>query len=131
LSGPLLCKSMSLRSVILSVRNPLTSAKFYERALGLVVKYQTPASVELTTNGSMPIPIIIKEATNAATLMTGYTPILNFDVTDMDQSIMIAMEMGAMLDGAIKYKAYGKVAALRTPDGHMIGLFEPASDLSQ
>jgi hypothetical protein len=33
--------------------------------------------------------------------------------------------LGAVLDGAIKYPPGGaKVAALRAPDGHMIGLVE-------
>ena len=117
---------MALRSIILTVRNPMVSAKFYERTLGLVIKVQTPSSVELVELGSSDIPLIIREGSSASSLIAGYTPILNFDVKNMEQSITVAMEMGAMLDGAIKYKSFGKVAALRSPDGHMIGLFEPS-----
>ena len=62
----------------------------------------------------------------AASLSTGYTPILNFDVGSMETAVAAAMERGGMLDGSIKYKSFGKVAALRSPDGHMLGLFEPA-----
>ena len=32
----------------------------------------------------------------------------------------------ALLHGPIKYPVQGKVAAVRAPDGHMLGLFEPA-----
>lgn len=35
--------------------------------------------------------------------------------------------MGAHLDGPIQYPAHGKVASLRSPDGHMIGIYEPAN----
>lgn len=47
----------------------------------------------------------------------------------MEDAIQHAMAMGSTLDGPIKYPAHGKFAALRTPDGHMIGLFEQADDL--
>ena len=43
----------------------------------------------------------------------------------MDSTIVQLIQMGASLDGAIKYEVHGKVAALRAPDGHMIGLYEP------
>ncbi|GKV17260.1 hypothetical protein SLEP1_g32975 [Rubroshorea leprosula] len=36
------------------------------------------------------------------------------------------MALGAELDGPIKYEIYGKVAAVRCVDGHIIGLYEPA-----
>eukprot|EP00596_Hydrurales_sp_CCMP1899_P003107 CAMPEP_0119048140 /NCGR_PEP_ID=MMETSP1177-20130426/57274_1 /TAXON_ID=2985 /ORGANISM="Ochromonas sp, Strain CCMP1899" /LENGTH=86 /DNA_ID=CAMNT_0007023655 /DNA_START=280 /DNA_END=540 /DNA_ORIENTATION=- len=79
--------------------------------------------VELETGGTS---IILKESnTSAAHLTTGYSPIITFDVEDMDHSISKAMMMGAFLDGPMKYPAFGKFASLRSPDGHMIGLFEP------
>jgi len=118
---------MALRSLILTVRNPASTAKFYERTLGLVIKHSTPTSFELIGATTPSIPLIIREGTNAASLTVGYTPILNFDVVDMENAVTAAMEMGGMLDGAIKYKAFGKIAALRSPDGHMLGLFEPAA----
>ena len=70
--------------------------------------------------------LIVMQTENAASLSAGYTPILNFDVEDMDTCIANAMNMGASLDGPIRYPTYGKVAAIRSPDGHMIGLFQPA-----
>lgn len=44
----------------------------------------------------------------------------------MDTTVPQLMQLGATLDGAIRYEAYGKVAAVRSPDGHMVGLFERA-----
>jgi len=45
----------------------------------------------------------------------------------MDSVIATSVQMGGNLDGPIQYPAHGKVATMRTPDGHMIGLYEPAS----
>jgi hypothetical protein len=61
-----------------------------------------------------------------AQLSTAYSPLLTLQVQNMDDKIAAAAQAGAHLDGPIQYPAYGKVAVLRAPDGHMIGLFEPA-----
>lgn len=62
---------------------------------------------------------------NEAYLCVGYSPFLNFDVDNMDSIVARCIQLGANLDGPIQYPAHGKVAALRAPDGHMIGLYEP------
>jgi predicted enzyme related to lactoylglutathione lyase len=51
---------------------------------------------------------------------------LNFEVDDMDTTVAKCVQMGGNLDGPIQYPAHGKVAVLRSPDGHMIGLYEPS-----
>ena len=43
----------------------------------------------------------------------------------MMQTINAAIQLGSILDGPIKFPAHGKFAALKTADGHMIGLYEP------
>lgn len=58
---------------------------------------------------------------------TGYSPFICFDVADMDSTIVRLLQLGASLDGPLKYPAYGKLGVVRSPDGHMIGLFEPAA----
>mmetsp|Transcript_2208 Transcript_2208/g.2650 ORF Transcript_2208/g.2650 Transcript_2208/m.2650 type:complete len:151 (+) Transcript_2208:92-544(+) len=68
----------------------------------------------------------IKSVESEAQLSTGYSPFLSFDVDDMDSTVAKCAQMGASLDGPIQYPAHGKVAAIRSPDGHMIGLYEPA-----
>lgn len=42
----------------------------------------------------------------------------------MDQVVPRLIQLGASLDGAIRYEAYGKMASVRSPDGQMVGLFE-------
>jgi catechol 2,3-dioxygenase-like lactoylglutathione lyase family enzyme len=113
---------MSLRNIVLMVKDAPKTAKFFVEALGLRALHESEGSIELQTKGP---PILVMQATGAASLSSGYTPLLNFDVADMDMSIVNALKHGATLDGPIKYPAYGKVAAVRSPDGHMIGLFEP------
>jgi len=43
----------------------------------------------------------------------------------MDHAVQRALGMGGHLDGPIKYPAHGAVASIRSPDGHMVGLFQP------
>ncbi len=64
----------------------------------------------------------------------GYSPLLTFEVDadpGLDQMIpRLLMEFqGTHLDGPIKYPGFGKVATLRTPDGHMVSLFEANPDV--
>lgn len=44
-------------------------------------------------------------------IQTGYSPMLSFDVEDMDHTIQTALKLGAMMDGPIKYPAQGKVSS--------------------
>jgi len=69
--------------------------------------------------------IVLTAAESEAMLTTGYSPHLHFDIEDMDSTIVELLQMGAHLDGAIKHEDHGRVAAVRSPDGHMIGLYEP------
>ena len=77
-------------------------------------------------SNSSSIPLILKQSSNVSQMITGYSPILCFDVKNMDNTLTKALEMGAILDGPIKYPMHGKFASIRTPDGNIIGLFEPA-----
>jgi catechol 2,3-dioxygenase-like lactoylglutathione lyase family enzyme len=70
--------------------------------------------------------LTIQACESEALLGVGYSPFLNFDVDDMDMTVARCVQMGAHLDGPIQYPAHGKIAALRSPDGHMIGLYEPS-----
>lgn len=45
----------------------------------------------------------------------------------MDSTVPRLVSLGAVLDGPIRYEPYGKVAAVRSPDGHMVGLYESAN----
>ena len=57
----------------------------------------------------------------------GYTPIMAFDVADLQATLTRMLHLGAHMDGAIQYLPEGgKVAALRAPDGHMVSIIEKA-----
>ncbi len=56
----------------------------------------------------------------------GYSPLLTFDVDDLDDALPRLLGLGAALDGPVRRELYGTTAALRAPCGHMIGLHEPA-----
>ena len=117
--------SSRLRNVVLIVKDPVQAAHFYVDALGLSIKLQSETMVELDAGG---LSIVLKQAGYQASLLTtGYSPIMTFDVVDVDHAISTALTRGAMLDGPIKRPAFGKFASIRSPDGHMIGLFEPAT----
>lgn len=55
---------------------------------------------------------------------SGYSPFLNFNVRELESVVAQLVQRGAVLDGPVKYPVIGKVAALRSPDGQMIGLLE-------
>ena len=118
---------MALRNIVLTVKNSKVTATFFAEAIGMRVQHRNDNSVELSQRDGKGPPIIVMQAQNAATLSGGYSPLLNFDIDDMDKCVNNALMQGAILDGPIKYAAYGKIAALRSPDGHMIGIFEPAN----
>ena len=120
------------------------AVNFYQNGLGMAVIRHTdqwaelvcpvggsssstsPANNKSTNHHSMQFQLSIQAVESSeASLCVGYSPFLNFDVDDMDSVVARCVQLGANLDGPIQYPAHGKVAALRAPDGHMIGLYEP------
>lgn len=127
-----------LKHVLLLQRNVPAAAAFYEQGLGLIVTQCSDLYAELgdglDENGRPVDPkdekakprtvLALKAVGNVSQLTTGYSPFVNFEVRDMDTAVNNMLRMGAELDGPIKYPPQGKVAALRGPDGHMLGLYE-------
>ena len=119
------------------------AVNFYQNGLGMAVVRHTDNWAELTcpvgpssssnndnsttTQSQTNFHLSIQSSDSEAQLSSGYSPFLNFDVDDMDMIVARCVQMGANLDGPIQYPAMGKVAALRAPDGHMIGLYEPTT----
>ena len=119
------------------------AVNFYQNGLGMAVVRHTDNWAELTCPGAgasnmsqgnitsdntiNDFHLSIQSAESEAQLGVGYSPFLSFDVDDMDMTVARSVQMGANLDGPIQYPAHGKVAALRAPDGHMIGLYEPTT----
>ncbi len=121
------------------------AVNFYQNGLGMNIVRHTDEWAELqcpvgppssssfpeTSTAQQPqtnnnFNLTIQACESEALLGVGYSPFLNFDVNDMDMTVARCVQMGAHLDGPIQYPAHGKVAALRSPDGHMIGLYEPS-----
>jgi len=119
------------------------AVNFYQNGLGMNIVRHTDEWAELqcpvgqpsssslgNTSSAQPqtnnFNLTIQACESEALLGVGYSPFLNFDVDDMDMTVARCVQMGAHLDGPIQYPAHGKVAALRCPSGHMIGLYEPS-----
>eukprot|EP00054_Salpingoeca_dolichothecata_P021611 m.138795 g.138795 ORF g.138795 m.138795 type:complete len:145 (+) comp24047_c0_seq6:177-611(+) len=122
----------SLRSVVLLVRDLARASRFYTQGLGLAEIARSPTSVALSSaiqeDQTTSVFVTLQQADdgNESILSTGYSPMLNFDVKDLDSVLPELIQHGAHLDGAVQHTPHGKAAALRSPDGHMIGLFESA-----
>jgi len=134
--------------IVLMVRGQEGMAKalhFYHEVIGLHVVRATDDWAELVSTSTA------STTTNTTTLnlqavhtesqlsVGGYSPIITFELPppppepeeennnnrSMDAVVAAAVQAGGHLDGPIQYQQHGKIAALRTPDGHMIGLYEP------
>lgn len=119
-----------LLRVVMMIRpsQPLAEvADFYHSALGLPLCRLTDDWAELSLGGpdSTHPSLQLLRASSEAQASTGYSPILTLQVSNMDEQIAKCAQRGAHLDGPIQYQQHGKIAAIRTPDGHMVGLYEP------
>ena len=133
---PMALTSARLRSVMLLLRDVPAAATFYNEALGLPILKLSDRYAELGHGGGgggdaagppPPPPLVLKAAEGSEALVTtGYSPFLCFDVPDVPDVVVRALAAGAKLDGAIKHEPHGKVAVLRSPDGHMLGVYEAA-----
>ncbi|NJK52502.1 MAG: VOC family protein [Leptolyngbyaceae cyanobacterium SU_3_3] len=111
------------RQIMLMVEDVLATVEFYHKGLGLAIKTATPAWAELEANGTTIAIHASHEKPQA-----GSSPILSFHVTDVYTAIEDLEAMGARLEGQVRQPSFGKVAAVRTPDGHLLSLLEPVDD---
>ncbi len=109
------------KHVMLMVKDVMASVKFYSEGLGLPVKMASPGWAEIDANGTT---IAFHAAESVSNV--GDSPILSFHVEDVMSAIATLEEMGAKLEGRVREPAFGKVAAMRTPDGHLLSLLQPA-----
>lgn len=119
----------SLRYVLLLQRDVPKATDFYSRGLGLAVDVITERWAELRGQnvtlalkavegyaGTMPIDgrSDPSHPHREAYTTTGYSPMLVFNVADLQERVTTMLQMGASLDGAIQYTVEGKV-------GHNVG----------
>lgn len=129
-----------LRKLLLLTRDVRASARFFgEQGIGMRIVSASDEFAQLVDrtapqdgvdNGIRVGTIVLQRVDKEAECSTGYSPILQFDVEDMDTVVQQVLMQGGRLDGPIKYPVEGRVASVRSPDGHMVGLFEPNPELS-
>lgn len=99
------------------------AARFYSQGLDFTVNVCTLRWAELQS-GSLKLALM--QSNSDFVPQKGYSSLLSFTVTDINSTVTKLMALGAEMDGSIKFEFHGKVAAIRCPDGHMLGLYEPA-----
>jgi hypothetical protein len=113
----------SLQRVVLLVRDVGSATKFWHGVLGLSLQAQGAGWASLRASQSVTLSLLQSEA-NEAAVCTGYSPILQFNVEDMDTRVPQLLMGGAHMDGAIRYNDAMKVCVLRAPTGHMFSIVE-------
>ena len=121
---------LKLASLTFFVRNLQQASKFYQKGLQLTHISQDDNHI-LLRNPRTGIFLGLQQSTQESQLSTSYSPIINFEMeSGLNETIYKLIEMGANLDGHVLYEVHGNSATLRTPDGHMIGLYEANPDIS-
>lgn len=117
----------ALRRVVLLVRDVHASTAWYA-ALGLRATVLAPgAHARLDGGGDSPgVPLDLLLAPREAELCTGYSPALHVELPEgtLDALVPQLLATGGRLDGPIRHGADATVAVLRSPDGHMLCLYE-------
>jgi catechol 2,3-dioxygenase-like lactoylglutathione lyase family enzyme len=106
---------------MLMVPDVQASVRFYSEGLGLKVKMASPGWAELDAEGTT---VALHRAESE--MPTGTSPILSFHVDDIAETMEKLEALGARLEGRLREPSFGKVAAMRTPDGHLLSLLQPA-----
>lgn len=114
--------TIQFRHIMLMIKDVPAAVKFYQEGLGLTVVNASPNMAELDANGTK---IIIHGAENQAEV--GGSPILSFHVADLQETIAKLESLGASLQGRVREPSFGKVAAMRSPEGHLLSLLQPKS----
>jgi len=110
------------KHIMLMVKDIPSTVKFYSEGLGLKIKMSSPGWAELDADGTT-IALHAAQENGQA----GNAPILSFHVEDVYETIAKLEEMGATLEGRVREPSFGKVAAMRTPDGSILSLLQPAA----
>ena len=111
-----------LQRVVLYVREAGAAAAFWSGALQLPVVASGEGWTELAAGGGARLTLQVVD--RESHLCTGYSPVLQFGVADMDTLIPTLLQAGATLDGGIQYTPVFKVAMMRAPTGHMFAVKE-------
>lgn len=112
------------KHIMLMVKNVEETVKFYREGLGLTVKMSSPGWAELDADGTT---LALHAASENG--QSGQSPILSFHVDDIMETLAKLEALGASLQGNIREPSFGKVAAVKTPDGTLVSLLQPNSQI--
>ncbi|XP_074324442.1 uncharacterized protein LOC141661352 [Apium graveolens] len=115
--------STTFRWILQMHKDVPKAAKFYSEGLDFSIKVCTLRWAELQAG---PLKLALLHSPSEKVAEKEYSSLLSFTVPDINNSVTKLIALGAELDGPIKYEIYGKIAAVRCIDGHMVGLYEPA-----
>lgn len=114
--------AVQFKHIMLMVKDISATVKFYSEGLGLKVIKSSPGWAELDADGTT---IALHAASENG--QSGSSPILSFHVDDVYATIANLEERGATLEGNVREPSFGKVAAMRTPDGSILSLLQPSA----
>jgi len=117
--------TIQFRHIMLMIKDVPAAVKFYQAGLGLTVVKASPNMAELDANGTR---IIMHGAENQPE--AGGSPILSFHVEDLMATIAKLESLGASLQGRVREPSFGKVAAMRSPEGHLLSLLQPKKPMT-
>jgi predicted enzyme related to lactoylglutathione lyase len=126
-----------LRNIIFLLRNVNKALPFYTKGIGLKVLKDSTTTTTTTATSSSTTPyveldtgsvkLILMQTEQEASATCGYSPLIHFEIQNMDETIVRLLQLGGRLDGPIQHEVYGKLVSLRAPEGPIIGLYEPAT----
>lgn len=113
--------STALRYVLLLEPNIPRAIDFYQRGLGATVRVATTSWAELQV-GDATIALKQHVATDTSATNKG-SPMLVFDVDNVQDRLTRMLDMGARMDGGVQYTLQGsKLAVVQSPSGHLVGI---------
>jgi len=112
--------TIQFKHVMVMVTDMEHSARFYGEGLGLELKTQSPMWSEFQ-GGDTTIALHASREKPVA----GGSPILSFYVDSLEATLQSLIELGGVQEGDIREPSFGKVVALRAPEGTLISLTEP------
>ena len=114
--------TVQFRHIMLMIKDVPAAANFYSSGLDLEITKLSPNMAELDANGTKIIMHGVEESPK-----TGGSPILSFHVDNLVETIAKLESLGGQLEGRIREPSFGKVAAVRSPEGHLLSLLLPAT----
>jgi predicted enzyme related to lactoylglutathione lyase len=110
------------KHIMLMVKDIPAAVNFYSKGLGLKIKNESAGWVELDANGTT---LALHGAEENG--QSGNSPILSFHVDDIYVAIALLESMGGKRQGNVREPSFGKVVAIKTPDGTLVSLLQPAN----